>query len=45
MFIIPGIRTSAGQEGIIYYIAYKNRIYVLDLHYDYVGPTYLFYVD
>ena len=39
MFIIPGIRISAGQEGIIYmyYITYKKRIYELDLYYDYVG--------
>ena len=33
IFIIPGIRSSAGQEGIIYYIAYKMRIYYLHLHY------------
>ena len=42
MLIILRIRISAGQEGIIYYIAYKKKIYQLDLHYDYIGPTYLF---
>ena len=33
MFIIPRIRISAGEKGIIYYIAYKMRINELDLHY------------
>ena len=41
MFIIPGIRISAGRKGIIYYIIWEYN-YELDLHYDYVFPTYLF---